>query len=195
MSRIDLHQPFARGMTLAELLISLVIVAFMMVGIYATDHAVRSMNVKVSDDVTLTVQARSISEYIRRDAMKMTGELGNVGFDNTSYANTFCIRQDNEADPKPADYTNDIWVCYTLRDSNKDLYRCAGLPGDNHASCDSGGTFIGRIMASNPLPSFVNNHFFQKLHILHDPTINQNSTTNPGVDIDISVYPAGHSNF
>jgi len=202
----ETHCPATRGMTLSELLISLVIVSFMMVGIFATDHAVRSMNAKVTGDIAMMMQARSIAEYVRRDAMRATGELNSPGID-TSIADSICFRLDDEANPTPTNYTDDIWVCYSIRNNagrKSDLYRCVGAVGGVANACNNGGTFIGRLRSTtgpprscfdlNP-PTFLSNHFFTRLQVVSNPAANWDVNLNPMVEVDVSVYPMGHSNF
>ena len=175
-------------MTLVELLIAALIVSFMLVGVLATDYAVRSMNAKVTDDVTLGMQLRTVAEYIRRDAMSATGESGNPGVTYTG--SRICFREDLALTPTA--YGDDTWVCYTLLGNN--LRKCSGAV---EADCAGTDTFVGRLITNaftvNP-PTFSNGHFYVKLQTRLNPAAAMNANTNPQAEAEVSVYPVGHSN-
>jgi hypothetical protein len=191
MLLIDFNISTTRGLTLSELLISMVIVSFMMIGILTTDHAIRSMNNKVTDDITLSMQIRSVAEHIRRDAMLSTGELADPGID-LAIANSVCFRRDDDANPSPGDYSDDIWTCYTLLVN--DLYKCSSASGAAPAACTAADIFVGRLVANNlSSATFNNGQFHILLQTRKDPAVAQDNNTNPQAETEIAVYPIGYS--
>jgi len=106
-----------KGITLSELLIAMLIVSVMMVGIVSTDRTIHRMDRDMSREGALFFQTQAIGEQIRQAALRATGDKTNPGiemFMKDNEDNFICFRHDDEANPTPAEYSDDTWQCFSF---------------------------------------------------------------------------------
>ncbi|MBF0484974.1 MAG: prepilin-type N-terminal cleavage/methylation domain-containing protein [Candidatus Omnitrophica bacterium] len=202
-----------KGITLAELLVSLVVVGVVMVGVTAADHAFRRLDRENTHDSTLYVRAMALAEMIRKDANLAVGSALSPGVQIDTTANNFlCFRQDNNHDGSidnnpgtvaPFIGVRDSWQCYSKPGdtaADVDVFKCTKTIPAGPSVCavgDTGYQYVGKMawdvftIAPNP-PTFVGTKFTFTLIDRDDPTSAQ-SISNPEVRIPINVNPPAYS--
>ncbi|MBF0620025.1 MAG: prepilin-type N-terminal cleavage/methylation domain-containing protein [Candidatus Omnitrophica bacterium] len=199
-----------KGVTLVELLISMLIVSIMIGGIFAANHAIQSIDKSQTYRSTLFIQTQVTLDTIRNDAAHAVGTANDVGVcinntaDDTNY---FCFRR--EGSPR-------TWACYTryknASGNRVNLGRCTfasggvscgtdptACPNCGQASCLQFGayTYVGTMTEDvftspqNP-PNFTSLGFSMKVINREDPAAAK-SPTNPEVILEVTTYPEEHS--
>lgn len=194
-----------RGITLVELMISLVVIAIMMTGILSTNTALMRMNESTLSLSKLGILLMPIATDIRNHAVAATGDASDYGIrfqnpatnNNTNY---FCFRNDVQATPTPITYANHTWFCYSRRQNAStsawtDLYRCQGTAP---AACTSGGVYLGQLayngFSASNMPIFDGTNGFRMTLVTREkPDQAQDPLTNAETTLSINVLPPNHS--
>ncbi|MBF0484980.1 MAG: prepilin-type N-terminal cleavage/methylation domain-containing protein [Candidatus Omnitrophica bacterium] len=199
-----------KGITLLELLVSLVVVGVVMAGVTAADHAFRRFDRENTHDSTLYIRAMALAEMIRVDASLAVGWATSPGVQIDTTANNFlCFRQDNNQDGvidnnpgtvAPYIGVRDSWKCYSkpgAAAANVNVYKCSRTIPAGAGACTAADQYVGKMAwnvfatAPNP-PTFAGNQFIFTVIDRDDPTLAK-SISNPEVKITINVNPVGHS--
>lgn len=139
--------PRSKAVTLAELIITTLIVSFVLGGVFAADLALRRMDKNASSDTRIMLQVRALAEVIRSSARRVHGDLEDTGFYISKPDKTFCFRYDvgvgTPVQATPEIYTDDNWDCYTQ--INTDFYRCffSTQPASPSKCTATDGSFVG----------------------------------------------------
>jgi Tfp pilus assembly protein PilV len=162
-----------RGITLIELLASVLIVSVMVLGIFSVGYTLQSMNKTMSARQRLFLNTKSIATGIMADAMAAAGTSRDIGIclNNTeTNTNYMCFRDAMLADRYPgSSLVKPKWNCYTRLNNaagqRVNVYRCVrsvvddtqltggtanacnntGAVSQNIAACTAGGQFVGTL--------------------------------------------------
>lgn len=178
-----------QGLTLAELLITTIIIGVVMVGMVSVDFAIRSNDQQQSRTSIATLRtSATLQEIVSTisqgfgDAASRCVQIGSITADSTNY---ICIYRDFGT---PADYSDDVWHCFTRHGTN--LHKCTRTLADGKGSCVNTDPIIGTVTADtfdapdNPLIVATYPDFYIQITIKNrfDP-----SRPNPGVGaVDVS---------
>ena len=205
------------GLTLAELLITTMIIGIVMIGIVSVDYAVRSSDQQQSRTSLVSLRTSAALEDIVTTATQAFGDsatrciqMGNLTTDNTNY---ICVYRDSGS---PAVYSDDSWQCYTRRST--DVHKCTRSLASDKGACAAADPVIGTVTIDTfdapDTPVFVAtspDFYFQiTLKSRFDPTkptpgagavdtagakysvaIAQEFMTNPKVKLTAKVAPIG----
>lgn len=195
----------SKAVTIAELIITTMIVTIIMAGVFGADLALRRMDKQVSGDTQVTLQTMALAEAIRSSVRSVHGDLagdGN-GIDINAGTNSICFRFD--VSNTPNDFLDDEWDCYTQIGTK--FYRCVKNPSDGPGACASTDKFVGSAVsdqftnAATPITIYTDSttgtYLFEMTLVNRlDPTagaaVNPKGTLdNPQVIINIKESPAG----
>lgn len=174
-----------KGMSLTELIVTMVIVSFMVGGIFAASHSVLSMDKSGTGRSAVFIRAQAIVDTIKSDAVMATGASSidpGILTDNSTWV---CFRTGlPSATP---------WVCYSKADAavsspGNILYRCNNLASIQLCTAATSNTSLG-IVDSGFGSVSINNGVFTMPVIVSDPAI-----VNSAVTLDVVAYPEGVSN-
>ncbi len=164
-----------KGITLIELLVSVVIISIMMGGIFAASQAVLNIDRGETARSAVFIRAQSIVSTIESDAINAegmgTGTSSGVWFNNPT---DFCFRND------PAGVNP--WACYSRLAGNV-LYRCLRA---TTGACTTFDTAIG--VLDNPVAARFTSGVFTMPIVVSDATL-----INSAVTLDVVVYPEKNS--
>lgn len=179
------------GITLAELLITSVMVGMVMVGVLSVEYALRNMQKSSINNSQISMDASSVMLSITRDAMLMVGDASNPGYRHDLSETTWiCFRQDD--DGTPSNYGDDAWACYS-RDGNNMLSRCvqaspqACLSGEDMLQLSASDFF--EVMDDSGSLDYV----AVDLAVLADPSQASHPINNPEVRVSSRIRPIGQS--
>ena len=122
------------GITLVELVISMVIITMISGGIFTALYAVQKMDSDATHRAALSMRVQAVAQHIRNNALRMHGDKTTPGWASLNASvvvdgdNYFCFRQGVSATPR--DYSNDKWACYSMLKpggTRTELYFCANL--------------------------------------------------------------------
>jgi Tfp pilus assembly protein PilE len=199
-----------RGITLAELLISTIIVGIMLGGIFSSYYTLQIMDRGASRRTAVAMGLQAIAEHMRHNAALAHGTVITVaeeGFkfrDNPGNDNYICMRQDVNA--TPGNLNDDRWACYTMIGNPRAEIRfCYSAVGGIPVTCGAGDTFVGNAFLDWLPPQLdVATGLFSVLIISRfdhsagiavdgsgDPT--QGDEVNPQSSFLLQVHPDGHS--
>jgi prepilin-type N-terminal cleavage/methylation domain-containing protein len=135
-----------QGLTLAELLITTIIIGIVMVGLVSIDFAIRSNEQQQSRTSLATIRTSAVLQDIVTTASQAFGnattqcvQIGNITTDTTNY---ICIYRDYGT---PSDNSDDSWQCYTRHGT--DLHKCTRTVGNGKGSCADTDPIIGTVTA------------------------------------------------
>jgi len=138
------NHPNISGLTLAELLITSVIIGIIMLGVVSVDFAIRSNELQQSRTAIVTLKTSTMLKEIELNAMQAVGDfatrcvqLGNITTDATNY---ICVYRD---DTTPADYSDDYWKCFTRHGTN--LHACTRTLASGKGACATTDRIIGGV--------------------------------------------------
>jgi len=106
------------GMTLIELIIASLIAVIVLASLASVDYSVRLMHHARGPRSMLSAETTAILQHIARNMQATIGDAGDLGIEITGGGRTLSIRQDQNATPTPADYTDDTWVYYDRNGHN-----------------------------------------------------------------------------
>ena len=206
------------AVTIAELIISTLIVSMVVVGVFSADYALRRMGESGARDVTVNIQTRSVAESVRDSVRKVLGALvqpltsDETGIDISTATKTICFRhdvQDGTGQFTPANNADDNWTCYTQIGTV--VHRCEQLVAAACVAADpSVGSLVsdqfthatilalGPVVTSNPV---TGEYFFEMTFVgRQDPSagaaftagsLSSGTDTNPQTVIKIRENAAG----
>jgi Tfp pilus assembly protein PilE len=135
-----------RGMSLAELLISTIIVGFMVTGIFTAYNNLQGMDRGASRRAAISMEIQSVTEHMRHNAVMAIGTSLKPGVavnntaDDTNYV---CFRQDVSTTPQ--NLSDDRWRCYTwLGAPRVNVYFCSSAIGGAPGACAATDLLIGQ---------------------------------------------------
>ncbi len=206
-----------RGLTLAELLVTTMIVGVIMIGMVSVDYAIRSNDQQQSRAALATLRTAATLQDIVATATQAFGDMStrcvqmaNLTTDATNY---ICIYRDFGT---PVDYSDDSWQCYTRHVNN--LHKCTRTLASGKGACANTSPIVGTVtidtFSAPDTPIFITtspNFYFQvTIKNRYDPTrpvpgvgaaspstaeyadvIAQEYQTNPKVKLTANVAPAG----
>jgi prepilin-type N-terminal cleavage/methylation domain-containing protein len=205
------------GLTLAELLITTVIIGVVMIGMVSVDYAVRSSDQQQTRTSLVALRTSAALQDIVTTATQAFGDsatrcvqMGNLTTDATNY---ICIYRDSGT---PSDYSDDSWQCYTRRGT--DVHKCTRTLASDKGACAATDPVIGAVTIDTfdapdtPVVVATSPDFYFQVTLKSrfDPTkptpgvgavdtagaqystaIAQEYLTNPKVKLTAKVTPAG----
>ena len=212
--RMRHHQ---KGLTLAELLVTTMIIGVVMMGMVSVDFAIRSNDQQQSRLSVATLRTAATIQDVVATATQAFGDMttrciqtANLTTDATNY---ICIYRDWGT---PANYTDDSWQCYTRHGNN--LHKCTRTLVADKGACTNAAPIIGTVTIDTfnapDTPVFMTtspNFYFQiTIKNRYDPTrpvpgvgaaspasaeyadvIAQEYLTNPKIKLTAKIAPAG----
>ena len=189
-------------MTLTELLVSTALIGIVMLGVVSVEYASKRAQENISRKSIVTARVSSMILHIVKNAALTGGDVTNVGIQtggtgNSSYS---CFRQD--IPQTPGDYSDDTWVCYTLRTTNV-LYTCNNQPSptfcaDANPTIRTLGSATAFTVTYTPDSSTQDNTVTISLTSLYDCSSSYDAgdpTKNPRVIMTAEANPLGQTYF
>ncbi len=189
-------------MTLTELLVSSVLIGIVMLGVVSVEYASKRAQENISRRSIATARVSSMMLHMAKNAALTVGDVTNIGIQtggtgNSSYS---CFRQDVPQTPDV--YSDDTWVCYTLRTTNV-LYTCNNQPSptfcaDTNTTIRTLGSATAFTVTYTPSSSTQDNKVTISLTSLYDsssPYDASDPSKNPRVIMTAEVNPMGHTYF
>lgn len=226
-----MHIKSPKSITLTELIISTAMIGIVMLGMASVDYAIRQAQITTSKKAQLAMRVGAMLITVAKNAALATGVSSDTGIrinpaspigtpENNSYA---CFRQDVndtaitdipnsdvncsnstlKSRNTPGDFTDDCWICFTLRAAGggnpPTLYQCTR--NNNPALCNGG---VGEVLVGSAQSFTVNynlNTTAASLQNLAEITITSfydNTTAadpikNPSYTMTTRVSPGGQS--
>lgn len=122
------------GLTLAELLITIMIVGIVMMGMVSVDYALRSSEQQQTRTSVATLRTSAVLQDIVTTATQAFGDsatrciqMANLTTDATNY---ICMYRDFGT---PSDYSDDSWLCYTRNGTN--VHKCTRTLVSGKGAC------------------------------------------------------------
>jgi len=185
------------GMTLTELLVSTALIGIVMLGVVSVEYASKRSQENMSRKSIVTTRTSAMLLHIVKNAALAVGDVIDVGIRirttggiNSRYA---CFRQD--IPQTPGNYSDDTWVCYTRRTTNK-VHTCNRTsPG----ACTSFTTTLGTATALSVTytadRATQTNRVDISITSLYDDSAPFDPDGNPRVIMTAQVNPTGQSFF
>ena len=186
-----------RGVTLTELLVAMVLVSFIMMGVFSANTAIQFMDKTQTAKVTLLMQAQAIVDVITLDARNAIGSRNDagvrVGTDYVCFRNTLATAAYPDTSPS--------WKCYSK--FGYELRKCVRTVALGEGACVLTDEYIGTMVNDfNSTPDIDGTvHSLPALTAagFSMPVINRSvpglirSSTNPQVDLYVTAYPEAQS--
>jgi Tfp pilus assembly protein PilV len=194
------------AVTLVELILSTLIVAMVVAGVFAAEYALRRINESGAQDIKTSLKARAVAESVRATVKTLQGDLSQG--DNACYtgivhhpdiSQTLCFRYDMNSTAGTC--TDDTWKCYTQ--IGVDVYSCIRTTASwptLPTACGASDTWVGQLASdqftSGAVPSHVaksatGEYYFQMTFIGRDDPSLAKSMTNPETRITIRESAPG----
>lgn len=198
----------SKGITLSELLISVVLISMVALGVSSFAVAIRNLQSVTARSTRLALMLKSAVAELSQDAFLAIGtakDMGIVTWTNGTDSSSICFRHDLPETPR--DYADDSWVCY-WHDGTGDLYRGINPRFDPSAGCtDETSCFGGgekRLVitvsdTSGPFSKIARNRLGQfdgvniSLTSRFDNTKPYHPVNNPEKSVSTFVSPPEHS--
>lgn len=133
-----------KGLTLAELLLTTMVIGIIMIGMVSVDYAMRSSDQQQTRSSLTSLRTAAITGDISATVAQAYGDpatrcvqMGNLTTNDTNY---ICVYRDFGT---PSDYTDDSWTCYTRRTNN--LHKCTHTIADGIGACAATDPVIGAV--------------------------------------------------
>ena len=133
-----------RGLTLAELLVTTMIIGVVMIGMVSVDYAIRTDEQQQSRTSIATLRTQATIQDIVATATQASGDmitqcvqLANLTTDTTNY---ICFYRDFGT---PSDFTDDSWQCYTRHTNN--LHKCTRTLAQGKGACVNTDPIVGTV--------------------------------------------------
>lgn len=111
-----------KGLTLTELLVSVILIGIVMTGVAAFSVFVKQARDSTSEGTILAMRTATAMHYIKEDALGAIGDSSDRGVVGAA-PELICFRYD---DSDPTVYTDDKWACYWYDDeASYALWKCA----------------------------------------------------------------------
>ncbi|MBF0619156.1 MAG: hypothetical protein HQL19_03195 [Candidatus Omnitrophica bacterium] len=194
-----------RGVTLAELIISTIIISIVLIGVSTVNVAVRRMGRETEQDATAQVALTGMAEIVRQSALHAVGAATDPGIiiNSDPSTNYVCFRIKMPG----------TWECYSVfqksAGARTELYKgeeLAPQPAQTAPLLYLGSITPDSLLAPGRVPIFNagGNHFFEMELVTRahpesnaDRDIHGNPTRgtqdNPQVSVKLRVYPEAHS--
>ncbi len=190
----------AAAVTLTELLIATMIFSIVMLGAFSVDFALRQSQQSTSRNALVAMRTAATMLHIVKNAQLATGNRNNLGILVNPFPNTVCMRRDNELNPTPDNFSDDIWTCYTQ--INNDIRTCQRLGNLPPNPCNNLDALIGTVI-TNPTNGFNysfqadpnNRNLYLDITLVNrfDLAANEDPITNANYTLISHVSPASHS--
>lgn|SRR3989338_2533831 len=144
---------YKTGVTLTELIVSVMIVGVMMLGIVAIEFAMRRSHRTTSDDAELSMRMAAAMTHISNNVVYATGNRGDLGIepmdrDSDGAGDRLWIRK---AGADPTSYGDDQWVVYNhdIEGANRLSFCPVGAPPLSDPYCTDPSQEYTIIMANS----------------------------------------------
>ncbi len=108
------------GITLTELIVSVIIMGVIMLGVVALDYAMRQSHRTSSGDAALSMRMAATMSHISNSAVLATGNRLDIGIDTSSSQTVFIRKGIGD----PTTYGDDQWVVYNFDPTSQRLTFC-----------------------------------------------------------------------
>jgi prepilin-type N-terminal cleavage/methylation domain-containing protein len=132
------------GLTLAELLVTTMIIGVIMIGMVSVDYAIRTNDQEQSRSSIATLRTSATLQDIVATATQASGDaatrcvqMANLTTDATNY---ICIYRDFGT---PSVFTDDSWTCYTRHVNN--LHKCTRTIVSGKGTCATTDPIVGTV--------------------------------------------------
>lgn len=118
-----------KGLTLTELIVSIVMISIVMLGVAAFSVAIKQIQESTNKSTVLAMQMAGAMSHVTKNATLAIGYIGDPGIytgdANAGVANPYvCFRQDLSS--TPWNYDDDTWVMYVVDAApNNNLLSCS----------------------------------------------------------------------
>ncbi len=133
-----------KGLTLAELLLTTMVIGIIMIGMVSVDYALRSNDQQQTRTSLATMRTAAVTEEISSVVRQAFGDPATrcVQMDNLTANDTnfICVYRDYGT---PSVFTDDDWTCYTRRTNN--IHKCTRTVPDGKGACGSIDPIIGMV--------------------------------------------------
>lgn len=133
-----------KGLTLAELLVTGMIIGVIMIGMVSVDHAIRTQELQQSRASITAIRTSAVLHDIVATATQAYGDvttrciqMANLTTDATNY---ICVYRDFGT---PSDYSDDSWQCYTRHANN--IHKCTRTLVSGKGVCLNTDPIIGTV--------------------------------------------------
>ncbi len=197
----------SRGMTLTELMVSVILVGLIMLGIASVDFATKQSQQTTTRSGLVAMQTGAMMLDIVKNVSMATGTFSNPGIRSSQVPTShpcyaplldLCVRRDINSsgvnNNTPTDFSDDNWVCYRRVAINNSLYTCirAGF-----GECLATDRYLGGSTSINvTIPIDPSTQIFYVSIALRNRYIPGNALdpfNNPEYYVETRVYPGYHS--
>lgn len=133
-----------KGLSLAELLVSTVIIGVIMMGIVSVDYALRSTDQQQSRSSITAIRTAAVLDDIVKTSTQASGDAATrcvqIGNITTNATNYICIYRDYGT---PAEYSDDNWQCFTRIGTN--IHKCTRSLAADKGQCATTDPIVGSV--------------------------------------------------
>ncbi len=190
------------GITLLELILSMVLLSIIILAASSIDIATKTF-FNSSSRKTSALNSASLSlETIQKYVLQSHGWIDDKGFDDSSNDRLW-IRIDNESNPTPGTFSDDIWVRYLYNSNNHELRFCDNCgsgsgtaPNLHPAACNCQNPEIilsNQVTSCTFIPVAGKTGVYVNITTRFDPNKPPNEHTNPQDNLQGTFYYGCHS--
>lgn len=173
------------GLTLMELLISIIIVGVIMMGVVSSDYAIRKHSDSATNSASASINLQGYVAHILNNASLAIGNAADKGIligAEIADVNSFCIRI----------ASTPTWRCYTGLGAGS-LYTCTKAAAGTCTAVDTGYTSLGTV--SSVVPTFTLNSAVGTSQVVFGVTVTvaDTSTSTGTRSLSGSLSPSAYS--